>query len=178
MFQLPCPECESVLVVSTARAGSTMTCDACQQEINIPKLRELKQLDIADTAPAQASPANTESAGGRSVAFAGIAFLATACLVAGAFSGVRYALLDAPMSTEKHIEEVERVYPTVTSAQLFREWEDLDEFGVDLIAPYQYQKAAEKKANWGRSTIAFLAGFVACFGGSLVLSRRGRPSAS
>lgn len=47
-YQLPCPQCDSVLEVSPRHAGQSRECEDCNSPIDIPKLGQLRQLPLAD----------------------------------------------------------------------------------------------------------------------------------
>ena len=52
-YQFPCPSCSKVLLITTSQAGETLTC-SCGATVDVPTLREIRQLDTAaDEAPTQ-----------------------------------------------------------------------------------------------------------------------------
>lgn len=53
-FQLVCDQCQNVLVVEPRNAGNTLKCGNCQAAVDVPKLRDLKQLEpVAQSAKPQ-----------------------------------------------------------------------------------------------------------------------------
>jgi len=51
--KLPCPQCQSILPVSTVQAGELIRC-ACGASVQVPTLRELRLLDTLEPAAAKA----------------------------------------------------------------------------------------------------------------------------
>jgi hypothetical protein len=54
-YRLPCPSCARSFEVATPQAGETLVCD-CGAQILVPKLRELRQLEPAETAEERPLP--------------------------------------------------------------------------------------------------------------------------
>lgn len=48
-YELPCPACKQKIEIETIQAGSILNCPGCGEAINVPKLRELRQLDLIQT---------------------------------------------------------------------------------------------------------------------------------
>ena len=76
-------------------------------------------------------------------------------------------MIDVPRTTEQHIEEIREQYRGLTAAELIREYEQMDRYDFDLVAPYNYKKLQIEKDRWGRNAsiaggvaaLAFIAGF-------------------
>lgn len=49
-YSLPC-QCGGMVAVETRQAGESVVCDACGKPLDVPKLRELRQLDVLDEVP-------------------------------------------------------------------------------------------------------------------------------
>lgn len=49
-YSLNCPHCQHLNAVSTTQAGQDLECDGCQQTIQAPRLGQLKQLPVIETA--------------------------------------------------------------------------------------------------------------------------------
>lgn len=52
--KLPCPKCSTILPVSTMQAGEAIAC-GCGATVQVPTLRELRQLDTLEPAAAKSS---------------------------------------------------------------------------------------------------------------------------
>ncbi|MGV3486170.1 MAG: hypothetical protein ACO1RT_17260, partial [Planctomycetaceae bacterium] len=118
----------------------------------------------AATAAGTRAPAATEASEGSRVLFGGLLAIAGIAALAGAFCLVRYLAVEVPMTTEGHIEEVAQVFKQVPPAQLVREWQQMEKYGLDVTSPYRYHKLAIEKANWGRNGLICLAILVASLG--------------
>lgn len=165
---ISCPSCDQEISVVVSQAGSGVACPGCQKWIPIPNLGDLKRLAAAeqmrsgsDTEPLRSAPsldANT----GRRIVFAGLMAIAGIAAIVGLFCFVRYLAIQVPATTETHIAEVERMYHQVSAAQLVREWQQMEKFGLEAVAPYQYKQLAVEKANWRRNSLICLAVFLLC----------------
>ncbi|MGB7327580.1 MAG: hypothetical protein WBD31_22070 [Rubripirellula sp.] len=158
MHLLTCPACQDSIPVTTSQAGERMTCPACQSPVDVPTLGQLRKLPVTEESAAQ-SPELRETAGGGSIAFGVFGLIATAALLVAGFCGIRWALIDIPINTESHIAEFEQAYQEIEAAQLIREYEQMEEFGVDVAMPYKYKTLANTKSDWGWSSA--IAGAVA-----------------
>ncbi|MEM6363507.1 MAG: hypothetical protein AAF745_03700, partial [Planctomycetota bacterium] len=103
-----------------------------------------------------------------------LAVIAAGLLAAAAYSAIRYALITVPIDTEGHIAQYEEIYPTLSSAELIREWEAITKTDLDLPAPYRYHTMNSDKKAWGRNAAGLgLAGLVSLMI-AVVTNRRGR----
>ena len=75
--------------------------------------------------------------------------LATASLLVAGFCTIRWALVDASMNTAGHIAEYERAYETASPAALIREFEEMEERGIELPVPYNYKRMELTKQAGG-----------------------------
>lgn len=179
MHQLPCPHCQTRLTVAPTQAGESIDCPACAQKVAIPTLRDLKRLPRAE--PGQDAPPTTapETLGmGQRVAFGTLGAIALVGLLVSGFCWVRWASVDVPITTEGHIEQFRDLYADLSAAELIREYQDIEQFGVDLAAPLTYRVTEMTKNRWKRnalvstgiSAVAILAAV-----GLVLLSRRHAP---
>ena len=150
-------------------------CPKCEQTTLVPKLGELRKAAQSDET-SQPKPASTESSGistAGSIAFVALALLATACLVIASFCGIRWFLIEVPSTTAEHIEETAKALKGASAAQLIVEYEGLEEFGIDVDKPFQYQAIANTKADWGfNAAVAAGVGSLALVGAAASASRR------
>lgn len=155
MHQLPCPHCRATLKVETTQAGETITCPACGQPVPIPTLRDLRQLPPveADRDPNPKTPPSGLGMGQR-VAFGMLGAVALVGLLISGFCWVRWASVEVPITTEGHIEQLREMYADLNAAELIREYQDIDQFGVDLAAPMTYRVAEMTKNRWKRNALA------------------------
>ncbi len=58
-----------------------------------------------------------------------------------------------PIDTESHIAEYRNAYDGLQAAELIREYEQMEEFGVEIVLPYPYKKLADTKASWGWTSV-------------------------
>lgn len=94
--------------------------------------------------------------------FTALGLLAAGLFLAAAFCAVNWATISVPTTTEGHIAQFEEAYQEVNSAQMIREWEEINRNGVDLPAMYKYRAMELNKQAWLRNTSLFLvAGIVA-----------------
>ncbi|WDQ17522.1 hypothetical protein [Rhodopirellula sp. P2] len=179
MYLLPCPHCEVPAAVSPARAGDRIACPHCGQEIAVPKLGELRQLPTAE-GDETAEKSNARAAEGRAnrptVLFTALGLLAAGLFLAAAFCAVNWATIRIPMTTEAHIEEFHQAYQEVSSAQMIREWEEINRNGVDLPAMYQYRVMELDKWAWLRNAGLFSGAGLLAVIGAVFVGRSGRAS--
>lgn len=174
---LPCPSCDQKIPVVVSQAGSEITCPGCQKRISIPNLGDLKRLGASQAESSGEGvkefrqKASSETSAGRRVLFAALMAAAGTAAIVGIFCFVRYLAIQVPTNTEAHIAEIEGMYHQVSAAQLVREWQQMEKYGLDVVAPYQYKKLAIEKAGWGRNSLIALVVFVLCGGIATVIAR-------
>ncbi|MEM9588021.1 MAG: hypothetical protein AAGA03_12140 [Planctomycetota bacterium] len=176
MYLLPCPECSQSLTVSPAQAGDHVDCPSCQASIAIPKLGELRQLETAETDGDAASHRSGEVSFTRQIAFVGLAMVVTASLLMAAFCGIRWVSHPSQTTPDSFIASLEETYNNASTAQMIREWEDMERFGVDLATPYSFYAEYQEKQQW-RTKAMFAAGvglfaLIGCVGLGLAGSRK------
>lgn len=161
MYLISCPHCSSSIPVSPSQAGDDIRCGHCGENVPIPKLGVLRQLPRATDDSAEPSGATkpAKTTGGTSFGFVATALVATASLLVAGFCTVRWALVDVPMNTTAHIAEYEEAYQTASPAALIREFQEMEERGIELPVPYKYKRLELTKQTWGRN--ALVAGAIA-----------------
>ena len=151
MHLLNCPDCQHELKITPAQAGDAIRCPKCQSQVAVPKLGELRRLPRAedtDTLP----PAKSRSEGGGSV-FVGWTLIAVGGFLAAAYNGVRWSFVDADMTTEGHLEEIESSYSESEPAAMILEFADMENYSLDLVSPYAYQARVDEKRKWGLNAL-------------------------
>jgi len=143
---LPCPHCSAVIDVPVSRAGSELNCPTCQQLVAVPKLGELRKLDEASNA--EVAVAAMGSSTGQRAIFALLLAISAVSAVAGTYCLVRYFAIEAPISTEHHIAQVEQAYGQISGAELVREWQEMEKFAPELSNRYVYQAIADERSGW------------------------------
>jgi hypothetical protein len=100
--------------------------------------------------------------------------IAIASLLVAGFCGIRWVLIDVPNTTQEHIASMREQYRELSAAELIREYEQMDRYGIELVTPYNYKQLQIKKDSWGRN--ASMAGAVAglAFLGAFALAATGR----
>lgn len=168
MYLLPCPSCQTSITVSPSQAGDTTTCPACQSAIDIPKLGQLRQLDRAEQTPS-ATVGPREVSTGRQIGFMVLGLVAIASLLAAGFCGIRWALIEVPTTTDEHVAELREAYHTLSAAELIREYESMEKYGLDLGSPYKYKQIENEKKAWGnKATATAIVGGLAVIGAVIV----------
>jgi hypothetical protein len=145
MHLLTCPSCHTSIPVSPSQAGDQANCPACQTAVEVPRLGDLKKLPMAPDAPSL-KPAKAASGG---FLFLTLGLIGTACLLVASYCGIRWALIDVPMTTEEHIAKFEAGYAEMSAAELIREYENMEEYGIELARPFFYKRDELKKSGWG-----------------------------
>jgi len=163
MFELTCPECQSKVPVSPAKAGGEVPCPQCGENIAVPKLGELKKLpQVQDAGVSAIDDAPRGLSGGRSMAFAALGAVSLLCFLGAAFCGVNWATIEVPATSKTHLESLRETYEQLSAARLVREYEDITELGVDVPQPYPYRTIELSKQAWGNKAAAFaIAGLLA-----------------
>jgi hypothetical protein len=175
MYFLPCAHCEQPIAVSPSKAGQSMECPQCGQAISVPNLGELKKVAVVDTdhRPAPSDSRSSDANATRSIAFVVLALLATACLVVASFCGIRWFLIEVPLTTAQHIADAKAAFQDASAAQLIVEYESIEEYGIDIDKPFSYQAIANNKAEWGfNAVVATAVGSLAIVGAAISASRR------
>ncbi|GAA5507147.1 hypothetical protein [Novipirellula caenicola] len=176
MYQLSCPHCQKVILVTPSQAGDSVSCPSCEQSVAVPRLGELKRLPRDESASAATNepPSYNEAGSGRTFGTLALGLICTASLLIAAYCGIRWALIDAPVNTEIHLQEVRDVYPTRNPAELLREYEQMEEAGLELPVPYGYKRVQNLKQGWGQN--AAIAGGVAILTliGAILFASSGR----
>ena len=168
MHLLPCPTCRTPIPVSPSHAGNQTSCPDCQSKVQIPKLGELRRLPVAEDSLSderQGIAGSSERSIARGTGFLVLGLIATASLLITGFCGIRWVLIDVPKTAEQHMSEIREHYRGLTAAELIREYEQMDSYGIDLVSPYDYKKLQIEKDTWGRNaSIAGAVASLACLG--------------
>ena len=110
----------------------------------------------------------------RGAGFLVLGLIATASLLVAGYCGIRWVLIDVPHTTEEHIASMAEQYQKLSAAELIREYEQMDRYGIELVTPYPYKQLQMKKDSWGRN--ASMAGAIGglAFLGAFALAATGR----
>lgn len=154
MYLLPCSECDQSLKVSPAQAGDAVSCPTCKATVPIPKLGDLRRLEVVESEPDPLVRGQENDHSSSFVAlFAAIGLIAAASLLASGFCGIRWALTKVPATTDEHVLIIRDELSKRTAAELIREYEDMERRGLDLGLPFKYKEIAMTKASWGQNAI-------------------------
>ena len=85
----------------------------------------------------------------RSAGFLVLGLIATASLLVAGFCGIRWVLIDVPNTTEEHIATYREEYRELSAAELIREYEQMDRYGIELVTPYKYKAIADQERTAG-----------------------------
>lgn len=164
-YALPCP-CGAVVPVESRHAGGTVPCPACDQSLDVPKLRDLQRLDqIADetTERVQSGWSGTQGA-----LFA--AGLASMMIAAGAalYTYQYKAFYDTyttPVEQQVNSEEIQ-------GASLLDSWKRWNEFKKVRLAsrPKPTHLLALERASTMQKWLAFYGGLASLGAISIALS--------
>jgi len=174
MPSISCPVCGRAIPVVVSQAGSEVTCSACQRSVAIPKLGELRRLEAeqsgnSENAVAKRRQSNGEANATRRLCFAGATAIAFLAALIGLFCLVRWALIQVPANTEIHVAEVNTMFHQVGAAQLVREWQQMEKYGLELTGLYGYKKMEIEKSTWANYGLISLAVFLLASGLATVL---------
>lgn len=147
MHLFRCPNCQRDLPVSPTQAGETIRCEGCLTDVALPRLGELRRLPPVDGGERHAADDPGPPVGAR-VAFGIFGGVAAVSLIVAAFAAVQALAVDVPRTTESHIEEIRETYSELTAAELIREYEDLQRYGIDLAIPLNYRVAELSRRKW------------------------------
>ena len=175
MYLLSCPNCQTGLTITPAQAGDTLSCPNCDSLVNVPKLGEIRQLPRSESEESPATKAKGSSmSAGATVAFVLLSGIAVLAFIVAGYSTVRWANINPPITNDEFLARMEEDYKVADAAQLVREFEDMEKYSMDLIHPYQFQQQVDKKNRWGLNALIAAGIMLACGGGALTASIRGR----
>ncbi len=150
MYVLPCPHCETDLTVTPARAGDDLQCPQCEQTVRVPSLGKIKNLPRTDGMAAEKRSVEPARNG---ILFALCGAFATIALIIAGFCGIRYSLIEIPVTEQEHIDSLKKRYQAAGAAELIREYEEMEKFHLELATPYKYKRVETEKQGWGRNAI-------------------------
>jgi len=176
MFLLPCPSCQKPAEIAPTQAGDTLSCPACGARIQIPKLGELRQLPQSEEFDSKSDAVIEDYRVGRRIGFVVLSLISVAALFIAGFCGLQWYSVDAPLTTETYMEEVNRLYTDLEPAKLIREYEDMEKYGLAIAAPYRYKVQENEKRAWGRKALIGATAFALCGLSALLLMTTGRQT--
>lgn len=170
LFLLPCPLCEAKNQISPRQSGQTLACTGCGQDIEVPKLGEIKRLPVAESANANRN--RTMSAARKGLFTAG---LALAVLFGGAGLGMHlYARsLHTPVDIEAHLQQTRDELRALEIPQLYglatalTGAEDLGDFAEPPFLKGNKQSAILMWVAWGLYAVSAI-GLVMLLGSFLM----------
>ena len=176
MYSLTCPACQTNLSVAPAQAGDKTACPQCHAVVQVPKLGELRKLPTfsGTSMPVDAPPASKETSPGRQAGFMIAGVVATLSLLMAGYCGIRWAIIERPITTHEHLDMFREAYEELPGANLIREWEEMEKYGIDLVQPYTYKRIATEKRGWGNKSVTFGSVAVVCIAAAAALGRRAR----
>jgi hypothetical protein len=150
MHLLPCP-CGHRIAIAPSQAGGTTRCPACEREISVPLLRELRRLPPADERDA-ATAAPQRSTAAR-VAFS--LLLGIAVVTGGAAIGslVRWQTIPVPYTMEEHLRDSHEYFKQAPPAELVGWWSALEQQALTHRHPPFYLQEAQRRSWWRRATL-------------------------
>jgi hypothetical protein len=125
-------------------------------------LGDLRQLARCEANAGISHKSGQELPIGRRIGSVVLGLLAVASLVMAGFCGLRWALLDVPMTTEQHLREVRETYADLDAARLIREYEDMEKYSLAIAVPYTYKTEQNIKNGWGRKAVIAAIVCLAC----------------
>jgi len=148
-FLLPC-ECNHKLSVETRNAGSTIECPQCSATLDVPKLRELKNLEpaIQDQGTGQSRAANPVK---RHLFTLGLGIAVIAGLAGGALYKYSSNMINKDQQTRDEIAEFEKADAFLKEAPLAQVW-DIWHDNIDDIDLPEW-KEATWNTNLAQGTI-------------------------
>jgi hypothetical protein len=166
MYLLSCPNCQADISVTPAQAGDSLQCAQCQSQVAIPNLGELRKLPQTAESSTQATSASRPV--GATIAFVVLSLIAVAALLGAGYNGIRWALIDAEITTETHLADIEEDYSKEEPAVMIVAFEDMEKDPLDLMLPYPYRQKVVEKSKWGWNA-AIAAGLaLACGTGAFI----------
>jgi len=84
------------------------------------------------------------------------------CFGVAVFCGIRWSMVTVPQTTEGNIADLRQQYSELPPANLIREWEDMENYGLDIVGTFKYHTLQKQKDDWGVSTLVAIGiGFLA-----------------
>ncbi|QDV66946.1 hypothetical protein Poly24_06350 [Rosistilla carotiformis] len=171
LFTCPCGES---FPISAAQAGQSIVCPHCNQSIQLPKLRDLKQLPSAQVAE-EASPARGWS-GGQGLLFSVIFACLLASLGMSAWSSYRWLQIEKPPTRAMMIATGEKEIDTYEAPQLLEFWMNYGQPGMGVRRMPGYAQVQVYRDSWKRWAFVSYAVATVCLIGLITVSRKKAPA--
>jgi len=179
MHLLPCSHCDVEIPVAPSQAGDQVICPGCDQPVTVPRLGQLRQFPLAEEEKSSTAAGSRSSESqmplGLRAAFLIAGLVAVGSLLVAGYCGIRWAMVDVPATSEYHIQDIHDALKETPAANLVREYEDMERYGLEVAQPYPYKLLELERRGWGNravvaGVIALIAVLVAVF--VAVLGRR------
>lgn len=153
-FLLPCKNCGTKIAITVSQAGEAINCPNCQASIQVPTLREVNRLEVAEEVTS-ATPDRREQSrnawrGGRGIVLAICLGVSVLFIARTAYYGWGRTTIDTRGSAEEMIAGLNEHVDEKDSQELLADWIESNNFSLteevrDGKRPtfYYNQKAAE-----------------------------------
>ncbi|GEM_PF-4138172 len=150
MYALPC-SCGHTLAVSPGQAGDHLTCPKCQQRVDIPLLRALRELPRIESDEPVAIP--TTGSFATRVAFGFVGLVALIAASFATFALVSAMAITIEYDTEKHMEYDRAMMLQSSPADLVKRWSMATKAPLVQRRPFQYHQDQVKKDTWNQRMV-------------------------
>lgn len=167
-YLFPCP-CSARIEIGAGQAGGQVTCPACGARLDVPKLRDFRDLEVADTP-------RSAAAGRWNWRHASMLAAAAVALVCGAVA----AVVGVPPRSPVDAEMIRAAVMAADDASIIAAWKSLAASGVDR-QPTPDELAIQRISRFRRGaaiglTLAAAIGAAAAIAAGLAILFERKPS--
>lgn len=174
-YLLPCPECGTDQQVTTRNAGGSISCKNCDANIDVPKLGDLRNLDIAETGTKSAQSLAWDARKGRTFAVGMIIFVV--CIATSIGLLLYSRSIDTTDEFAKRVDVMHEAIDKMSPTDLYIFWTK----DIEVLPPREWEKSewlkkVELKNQlfwWGWITMVLSLGGVALIVWSIAMKPLG-----
>lgn len=125
-FLLPCKNCDNKISITVSQAGEVVVCPSCQASTQVPTLREVNRLEVAESvvsiAPDRREASQTAWRGLRGLALAACLAVSLIFLARTGYFGWARSTVDTRGTKEEMLESLSKVVDRKEVPELMGDW--------------------------------------------------------
>lgn len=144
-YQLPCPNCSETIPVVTKMAGQTISCQDCDNSVEVPPMREIRRLEPLvenDTDSSQIKQRSSKRSETGSWLFSSGLLLAGIATLAAVSLWLYANSLQTESTVQEDIEFVSQQLTVATPGTVWSVWSEMKETGLP-----EWQETVQTRYN-------------------------------